>query len=138
MLNRSYETGLSEISSTKGIPLLSYSPLAFGHLTGKYLGGSKPENSRLNLFPSFGQRYEKVNVVNAVSAYNEIAKKYNLSLTQLSIGFSVKKWFVASTIIGATNLKQLEENIKSKDIQIDENMNKDIENVFSKYPNPAV
>ena len=53
LLNRRYEYGLSEITDYIGISLLAYSPLAFGHLTGKYLKKDNIESSRLSLFPEF-------------------------------------------------------------------------------------
>ena len=80
LLNRRYEYGLSEITDYIGIPLLAYSPLAFGHLTGKYLKNDNIEGSRLSLFPEFGVRYDKPNVKLAVIEYNKLAKELGISL----------------------------------------------------------
>ena len=62
LINRTFESGLSEVSRKENIGLLAYSPLAFGHLSGKYLDGAKPAGARLTVFPPFGQRYDKPNV----------------------------------------------------------------------------
>ena len=56
LLNRTYEIGLAEISIREKCGLLAYSPLAFGVLTGKYLNGQKPANTRITLYQRF-QRY---------------------------------------------------------------------------------
>ncbi len=111
LLNRSFEAGLSEVTRREGIPLLAYSPLAFGHLSAKYLNGAKPAGARLTRFPPFGQRYDKPNVMPAVAAYAGLARKANLSAAALAIAFVRSRWFCASTIIGATTMDQLKEDI---------------------------
>ena len=55
--NRHFEATLGEIAIKEDIGLLAYSPLAMGILSGKYLGGAKPEGSHLSLFDRF-TRYE--------------------------------------------------------------------------------
>jgi len=59
LINRGFEFGLAEIAYRERVGLLAYSPLAFGHLTGKYLEGG---SGRATLFKGFAQRYEKPNV----------------------------------------------------------------------------
>ena len=53
LLNRLFEVGTAELCMREGVGLLAYSPLAFGRLTGKYMGGQMPEKSRFKLFPNF-------------------------------------------------------------------------------------
>ena len=67
--------GLSEVTRREGIPLLTYSPLGFGHLSAKYLNGAKPAGARLTRFPPFGQRYDKPNVMPAVAAYADLGEE---------------------------------------------------------------
>jgi aryl-alcohol dehydrogenase-like predicted oxidoreductase len=57
LTNRTYEIGLAEFSMRENIPLLAYSVLNMGVLTGKYLGGAKPEGARFTLFERNGERY---------------------------------------------------------------------------------
>ena len=109
LLNRVYEIGLSEISRRENVPLIPYSPLAFGHLSGKYLAGSAPAQSRLVRFPPFGQRYDKPKVASSVAAYTTLAGQTGLSPATMALVFVRSRWFVASTIIGATTLAQLDE-----------------------------
>ncbi len=138
LLNRSYENGLSEVTRREGVPLLAYSPLAFGHLSGKYLNGAKPEGARLTKYPPFGQRYDKPNVMPAVGAYVELAKRAGLSAAALAIAFVRSRWFCASTIIGATTQAQLRDNIDAKDLKLGDAVLADIDALHLRHPNPAV
>jgi aryl-alcohol dehydrogenase-like predicted oxidoreductase len=136
LLNRTFDSHLAEACYREEVSLLAYSPLAFGHLSGKYVQGTA-ENTRISLFPTFGQRYQKVNVNEATEKYVAIAQKYNLSSTQLALAFVRSRWFVASTIIGATKMAQLKENIDSANIQLDAEILVEIDNVHSRYFNPV-
>ncbi len=136
LLNRVFDGALAETVYYENIPLLAYSPLGFGYLTGKYLNG-KPEKTRVTLFENFGQRYLKPNVQEAVAAYVEIAKRHQLSPAQLAIAFVRSRWFVASTIIGATTLEQLKENIESINVVLDKDTLAEVDSVHTQYPNPA-
>jgi aryl-alcohol dehydrogenase-like predicted oxidoreductase len=136
LLNRVFDWSLAEASYRENIGLLAYSPLAFGFLSGKYLYG-KPENTRITLFEGFGQRYNKPNVTEAVAAYVEIAKKHNLTPAKLALAFVLSRWFVSSTIIGATTLEQLQENLSSVDVVLDEEIFAELNAVHTRYPNPA-
>ncbi len=138
LLNRTFEMGLSEVHRHLDVPLLAYSPLAFGHLTGKYLDGAQPQGARLTRFPPFGQRYAKVNVPGAVAAYVELARSRGLSPATLALAFVRQRWFTASTIIGATSLEQLRENIDSAQVSLDSEILSRIEEIHNRYPNPAL
>ena len=137
LLNRLYEYGGSEVSQFEGLGLLAYSPLAFGALTGKYLNDAKPKGARLTVFPVFG-RYLNLQAHNAVSAFGEIAKKNGLSLAELALAFVMSRPFVTTTIIGATKMSQLKENIESAYLELPEALLEEIEDVFNKYPDAAV
>jgi aryl-alcohol dehydrogenase (NADP+) len=138
LLNRSFEPALSEVTRREDVPLLAYSPLAFGHLSGKYLAGAKPAGARLTLFPPFGQRYAKPNVEPAAAAYSALARKAGLTPAAMAIAFCKSRWFCASTIIGATGLKQLDENIAAADIVLSPDLLAEIDAIHLRYPNPAV
>jgi len=136
LLNRVYEQGLSEIGFRENIGLLAYSPLAFGHLTGKYLHEA-PDNARFKLFPQFGPRYGKPNVVPAVREYAALAAQIGISLTALSLAFCKSRFFVMSTIVGATTLAQLAENIDAFDVNLDTETLAAIDAIHLRYTNPA-
>jgi len=135
LLNRQFDWTWAEVCYYEKLGMLAYSPLAFGCLTGKYLQPN--ETGRLRLFPGFGQRYLKVNVNEAVAEYEAIARQYSLSLVTLALAFVRQRWFVTSTIIGATTLTQLKENLASVDITLDDEILTAINQVHQRYPNPA-
>lgn len=135
LLNRKDEVGLTEVLHRENMGHLPYSPLGFGQLTGKYLDET-PKNGRVTLFPQFS-RYHNEKSFKATRAYNEIAKKHGLSLTQMALAFVNDRPFVTSTIIGATSIGQLKENIGSINITLSDAVLKEIEAVHENNPNPA-
>lgn len=136
LLNRRDEIGLTEVLLQENVGYLPYSPLAFGQLTGKYLDGATPSNARVTLFPNY-TRYHNEGSFEAIRAYNAIAKKHGISLTQLSLAFVRQQAFVTSTIIGATSIDQLSENIDSVNVALSEEILKEINEVHARIPNPA-
>jgi len=136
LLNRTFEAGLAEVCRHEDVGLLAYSPLAFGHLSGKYLKDPQAKG-RVTQFPQFTQRYSKTNVPEALQAYAFIAENAGLTLTQLALAFVRSRWFTSSTIIGATTLAQLKENLETVDVELSEEVLNQIEKVHQQYPNPA-
>jgi aryl-alcohol dehydrogenase-like predicted oxidoreductase len=136
LLNRTFETGLAEVCHREQVGLLAYSPLAFGHLTGKYLADPQAPG-RLTQWPAFGQRYSKPNVVPAVQAYAELAHKHGLTPLQLALGFARSRWFVASTIIGASSLAQLKETLPAMPTAMSAELLAAIDAIHLRYTNPA-
>ena len=137
LLNRSFEIGLSEIAIRENCGLLAYSPLAFGVLSGKYLGGKKPKGARLTLFGDQFTRYTKERSIQATEEYERIAKKHNLDFAQMSLAFINRQPFLTSNIIGATTMEQLKSNIGSLGISLSEDIISDIETVHLSNPNPS-
>uniref|UniRef100_A0A803KSY3 NADP-dependent oxidoreductase domain-containing protein n=1 Tax=Chenopodium quinoa TaxID=63459 RepID=A0A803KSY3_CHEQI len=95
------------------IGLLAYSPLAGGNLTGKYLDPDcvAAKKGRLNLFPGYMERYINPYAKVVTAKYVELAKKHGLSPVQLALGFVRDHPLVTSSIIGATSVDQLREDI---------------------------
>ncbi len=120
LLNRSFEIGISEIAHREELPLLAYSPLAFGALTGKYLNDQWPEGARLSLFKRFARYNSSPMALAATRAYVELAQEFQLSPAQMALAFVNSRKFVGSNIIGATNLAQLKENIDSINVSLSE------------------
>ncbi len=136
LLNRTYEIGMSEIAQHEGIGLLAYSPLAFGYLTGKYRNGARPKDGRITLFSRF-TRYSNPESEWATEQYAILAEKHGLSLAELALAFIKQQFFVTSTIIGATNMQQLKENISAFEIDLSEDILQEIETIHRQQPNPA-
>jgi aryl-alcohol dehydrogenase-like predicted oxidoreductase len=136
LLNRSYEVGLAEISIRENAGLLAYSPLAFGLLSGKFHEKRDTPNDRINQFKMMS-RYNGEMSWKATAKYLEIAKKYNVSLAQMSLAFINTRPFLTSNIIGATTMQQLKENIDSINFDFTTDMLHDIELVHKEMSNPA-
>ena len=136
LINRIVELGLTEILFRENLGFFSYSPLGFGHLTGKYILDSNA-NGRINLFPGYAQRYNKPGVAIAVEDYLKLAQEFNLSLTQMALSFVFSQWFVTSTIVGATSMNQLKENLSAYKIGLPDDILEKIDSVHLKTMNPA-
>ena len=137
LLNRSYEVGLSEVSIREEIGCLAYSPLASGYLTGKYRNNNFPKGSRMERDFDFWTRYRKPNTEKAIELYYEISEKYGLDMSQMSLKFCEIQEFMTSVIIGATTMEQLKTNIESVNINLSDDVIKEINNVQTIYPNPC-
>jgi len=137
LLNRTYEIGLAEASIREKSGLLAYSPLASGIMSGKYRNGAMPDGSRMKLFGGRFPRYKTKNTTNAVEEYYKISKKYNLDLAQMSLKFCELQPFMTSVIIGATSMDQLKTDIESVNVNLSEDIIKEINEVQKLYPNPC-
>ena len=136
LLNRGFEFGMTEIVHREQVSLLPYSPLAFGHLSGKYIDNPQAQG-RVNLFPGYAQRYTKPNVTPASAAYAALARKHGMSPAELALSFVYHRWFVTSTIIGATSMAQLQENISTWQKPLSEDILQEVEAIHLRFMNPA-
>lgn len=137
LLNRGYEIGLAEVSYREDVGLLAYSPLGFGALTGKYLDGARPQGARISRWPDYYYRYSTELAQEATRKYVALAREHGLSPAQMALAFVNGRFFVASNIIGATDLQQLEENIASADVALGDAVLQGIEAIHAEYPNPC-
>jgi len=136
LLNRSFEVGLAEFAHREQVGLLAYSPLAFGVLSGKYLGGLRPAGARLTLFSRF-QRYTGERVEHAVQKYVELARRHGLDPAQMALAYVYSRPFVASALVGATTLPQLRSNIGAAELVLSPDVVAGIENIHRDHSNPA-
>ena len=136
LLNRLFEVGLSEIAIREKVGLLAYSPLGFGTLTGKYLGGMRPATSRIVRFPQYS-RYSGETAVKATEKYHQLANDHDLSMAQMALAFVNSRPFVTSNIIGATSMEQLKTNIASIEVELSDDVLQGIEDIHNMIPNPA-
>jgi aryl-alcohol dehydrogenase-like predicted oxidoreductase len=136
LMNRGVEFGLTEVLYRENISLLAYSPLAFGHLTAKYIDDPEAKG-RVTQFLGYAQRYKKPNVIPAVAAYAKLARANGLTPTQMALSYVYHRWFVASTIIGATSVEQLKENIDAYQTVLSDDLIADIELIHLTMMNPA-
>jgi len=139
LVRTAYETDLAETCCKRyaNVSLLAYSPLAGGVLSGKYLDGEVP-NARFSMFPGYMARYRNSDTEEATKQYVAVAKKHGLTPTQLALAWCKSQWFVTSSIIGATSLEQLKENIDAFSLDLGDEVLKDIQAVYKRYRDPTV
>ncbi|WP_116082578.1 aldo/keto reductase [Tropicimonas sp. IMCC34011] len=135
LLCRLYDTDLAELSVTEDVPLLCYSPLAAGLLTGKYRGGAVPEGSRQSINAGLGGRMTD-GVHAAVEAYANIAEAHGLDLAQMALAFCMTRPFMGSTIIGATTPEQLETALGAADVTLTDEVMAEIGKAHRAHPLP--
>jgi len=137
LLNRLFEGELAEVSLREGLSLLAYSPLGGGGLSGKYLNGQLPVGSRQQLFPEFADRYRKPAVEVAVGQYLALAKDIGISPVQLALKFIDSRSFVTASIIGATTLSQLRQNIAAFETDWNDEIEQAVNRIHLENPDPA-
>ena len=137
LVNRMFDGDLAEASRHTGVPLLAYSPLAMGMLSDKFRSKPWPPEARLEKFPAFGERYKRARAIEAAAAYRELAQKHRLPLAGIALAFAKNRFFTASTIIGATSIKQLDELSEYFDLVLAPEILSGLEEINSLYPSPC-
>jgi L-glyceraldehyde 3-phosphate reductase len=110
LLNRWIEGGLLEVLERAGVGSIVFSPLAQGLLTDRYLDGI-PEDSRVSRGEAFDASLLSEENLGRVRALNEIAARRGQSLAQLAISWVLRDARVSSALIGASSVRQLEQNV---------------------------
>jgi aryl-alcohol dehydrogenase-like predicted oxidoreductase len=136
LLNRIFEIGLAEMAIRENVGLLAYSPLAFGVLSGKFLHGERPPESRVVRWSRFA-RYNGEIAEKTTAAYVEIARQHGLDPAQMALAFVNRQRFLTSNLIGATTMAQLKTDLESAAINLSEDVLKAIESVHRAQPNPC-
>ena len=137
LVSRNVDFDMAESLYREKMSLLAYSPLAAGYLTGKYRDGVMPAGARHTLFTGTGERFKKPIVYEAIEAYAKLAKRRGLTLVQLALGYVRSRWYLGATIIGATSLAQLAEDIEAAQLTLDAQTLSEIAAIHQHYPNPA-
>ncbi|RUS58645.1 aldo/keto reductase [Pseudorhodobacter sp. E13] len=135
LLCRQFDTDWAEFAAMENMPLLAFSPLAAGLLTGKYAGGVIPDGTRRVNTPELGGRVTP-RVFEAVAAYLGIASRHGLDPIQMALAFVRNRPFPVIPIIGATSLEQLRTNIGAVDLHLSEAVLEEIDAAHRLYPAP--
>ena len=137
LLNPRFLDELSTVCRKENISLLPYSPIGGGVLSGKYNGGLYPENCRFTAYikndnprvRSQASRFVNDKTIEATKRYVQLAKEYGISPVTLAVAYSKHFDFVASTIIGARKLSQLDESLEAFRFKIDDELFGKIEDI---------
>jgi L-glyceraldehyde 3-phosphate reductase len=114
MLNRWIEGGLLDVLGEIGTGCIVFSPLAQGLLTSRYLAGV-PKGSRAEANGSLGREMLNEDNLSKVRALNDIAQRRGQTLAQMALAWTLRDPRVTSTLIGASSVAQLEENLTALD-----------------------
>jgi voltage-dependent potassium channel beta subunit len=133
MFARGIEEEIIPFSEKNGIGQVVWSPLAQGVLSGKYLEGSSfPRDSRATNALAYKtmKGYLKEEPIQKARLLHQLAEKVNISLPQLALAWILRQENVASAIIGASKVEQIEENVKATEITLDKEVLFEIENIL--------
>jgi aryl-alcohol dehydrogenase-like predicted oxidoreductase len=135
LLCRQFDSDWAEFAAMENMPLLAYSPLAAGLLTGKYAGGVIPDGTRRIPSPDLGGRVTPY-VFEAVAAYLGIAARHGLDPNQMALAFVRARPFPVIPILGASNLDQLRVNIGAADVVLSDEVMEEIAVAHRAFPQP--
>ncbi|MCA2666592.1 MAG: aldo/keto reductase [Dolichospermum sp.] len=117
LLGRDIEHEVVPLAQNQRLGILAWSPLSSGFLSGKYTRENPaPEDARRNKFQFPPINLEQGYAV--VEKLKSIADKYSASVAQVALAWILTKPFISSVIIGANNMKQLEDNLKSVEVNL--------------------
>ena len=136
LVNRVFEQGLAEIALREDCGLLAYSPLGGGSLSGKYIGGARPEGARMTLFTRF-TRYNSARGQQAIERYVTLAREHGLDPAQMALAFVHAQPFVTATIIGATSMEQLKSDLDAFELTLSPEVKAGIAAIHAEVPNPC-
>jgi aryl-alcohol dehydrogenase-like predicted oxidoreductase len=140
--NRVPDNGLDEVLQHEGLALLAYSPLGYSALSGKYnamgLDAANTPPGRIADYPSVRvQRWARPEALEAARRYGALAQKHGFSLVQLALGFVYHSPKVTSTIIGASTMAQLDENLDAWGVQLSAEILAEIDAIRWQLRDPA-
>ncbi len=133
LLCRLFDLDMAEACWNENLPLLAYSPLAAGLLSGKYAGNVTPDGSRRERSPDLGGRITG-RVFEAVSGYLAIAHEFGIDPIHLAIQWTLTRPVPTLPIIGATSAEQLAHLLAGKEVNIPEDAKSAIEQMNRAMP----
>lgn len=116
-------------TSSAGVGLVVWSPLAMGMLTGKYDEGM-PEGSRLTDNDNWGKSLVTEENRHKVKALKPIADGLGLTRAQLALAWALRQPGVSSVITGATKTRQVEDNVKAAGVKLSEDVVAQIDDIL--------
>ncbi|MCW8888518.1 MAG: aldo/keto reductase [Gammaproteobacteria bacterium] len=118
------------------VAYLPWSPLGGGVLSGKYIDGARPAGSRWSKTQRNGLFRDSDMANDAVKRFVAVAGKYQLTPSQLALAWCAQVDGVTSTIIGATGMAQLKEDIEAFEVTLSDDALSDLDVVLRQYPMP--
>ncbi|QPH54049.1 aldo/keto reductase [Pontivivens ytuae] len=136
LMYRHYDLDLAELGHHERVGLLAYSSLAAGLLTGKYSGDVVVPGSRRDVSsPELGGRVNPVSL-EAADAYAALARDHGIDPATMALAFCLTRPFMASVIIGATSLEQLDVCLDAAETELSAEVMEGIGALHRRYPIP--
>ncbi|MCP5074813.1 MAG: aldo/keto reductase, partial [Rhodobacteraceae bacterium] len=135
LMCRLYDLDMGELSVHEDVGLLAFSPLACGLLSGKYLGDVTPQGSRRSIVSNLGGRVVET-MWPAMEAYVGVAQKHGLDPSQMALSWCRTRPFLASAIVGATRIEQLDVVLGAAELTLSDEVVGDLQAVYRQYPMP--
>lgn len=133
LADRTPELELVPLCLDQGVGIIPYFPLAGGILTGKYSEGERtPSGSRADTDPNFNRFLEDHNL-KLGQQVSQLAAEHGHSPSALSLAWLMNRPAVSTVIVGATKTEQLDDNLKSLDIALDETLNSRLDEISSEF-----
>ena len=131
---REEEREMIPLCREEGIPLIPWSPLGRGFLTGRYRRRAKPDTIRYKIDVHLSRRYFRPEDFDVVERLVEVAKAKGLKPAQVALAWLISKQGVASPIIGPTRVEQLEELVEAVDVRLKASEIKRLEEPYRPHP----
>lgn len=135
LLCRQFDTDWAEFSMIEDMPLLAFSPLAAGLLSGKYAGDVTPEGTRRSFTPNLGGRITP-RVFPAVAAYLGVAARHGLDPCRMAIAFCRSRPFTTIPILGATSVAQLKTTLGAAGMILPPDLLAELDETHRAHPRP--
>lgn len=135
LMQRIFDLDFAELAHNEQVGLLAFSPLACGMLTGKYEKDAMPTDSRRSMNEDLSGRFSTKSKP-AMERYVALAREHDLDPAQMALAFCMTRPFMASVIFGATNMQQLENNLKASELKLSEDVMTGIAAIHRDYPIP--
>jgi voltage-dependent potassium channel beta subunit len=138
-VRRKMEDELVQASEDLGFGMVTWSPLKYGLLTGKYNEGMPDEKTRLTRDPSWAESVVTEERVEKVRALTGLADEIGISMAQLAVAWTLRVPQVTSVILGASKVSHLEENLKALDAleRLTPDVLERIEGILENKPEPV-
>lgn len=135
LLCRLFDTDMAEVACHEDVPLLAFSPLAAGMLSGKYENDHVPPGSRRSINAELGGRWS-ASARDACEAYVALARAHGLDPAAMAIAWAMTRPFMGSVIIGATSLEQLDVALSAATLSLPDEVLDGIAAVRRAHPLP--
>jgi len=112
LLNRSIENGVMQQSAGRGMGMVVYSPLAQGLLSDRYLNGVPGDSRAASTSPFLNPEQLDARKLEMIRQLSELASERGQSLARLALQWCLRRSEVATVLIGASRVEQIEENLQ--------------------------